>query len=274
MGLLWYEQPEDSGLHPLYQTSSPTALRVVQAQPFITLEQWSNHRYNRDIPSPPTYGPEPSEVRIIQRTQHLRRSTTPRRNRSPTPVRREHQHRPQQLVPDTDRDITPPRRNVEQPSSSNRVHSATRNKIGHKAAPPQPPAHYIPRTESLTQRHFHGINPFDEDSDGLELPSEHLQISRPVPKTQPPQPTDYQLLPQLRTLVTPRTTSREQSPAKTAATSSEKSQLHTCDISTLQHQENYLQPTTVAQLGNSPATSYTSSTVPASNIQQTSHTVP
>ena len=90
MGLLWYEQPEDSGLHPLYQTSSPTALRVVQAQPFITLEQWSNHRYNRDIPSPPTYGPEPSDVRIIQRTQHLRRSTTPRRNRSPTPVRREH----------------------------------------------------------------------------------------------------------------------------------------------------------------------------------------
>ena len=147
MGLLWYEQPEDSGLHPLYQTSSPTALRVVQAQPFITLEQW---RYNRDIPSPPTYGPEPSDVRIIQRTQHLRRSTTPRRNRSPTPVRREHQHRPQQLVPETARDITPPRRNVEQPSSSNRAHSATRNKIGHKAAPPQPPAlhstHWVPDT--------------------------------------------------------------------------------------------------------------------------------
>ena len=92
-------------------------------------------------------------------------------------------------------------RNVEQPSSSNRAHSATRNKIGHKAAPPQPPAHYIPRTESLTQRHFHGIDPFEEDSDGLEFPSAHLQISRPVPKAQPPQPTDYQLLPQLRTLV-------------------------------------------------------------------------
>ena len=201
MGLLWYEQPEDSGLHPLYQTSSPTALRVVQAQPFITLEQWSNHRYNRDIPSPPTYGPEPSDVRIIQRTQHLRRSTTPRRNRSPTPVRREHQHRPQQLVPETARDITPPRRDVEQPSSSNRAHSTTRNKIGHKAAPPQPPAHYIPRTESLPQRHFHGIDPFEEDSDGLETPPADLQISRPVPKAQLPQPTDYQLLPQLRTLV-------------------------------------------------------------------------
>ena len=146
LGLLWYEQPEDSGCHPLYQTSSPTALRVLQAQPFITIEQWSNHRYNKDIPSPPTYGPEQSEVRIITRTQTLRRSTTPRRNRSPTPVRREHHHRPQHLVPDTDRDTTPPRRNVEQPSSSNRTHSATRNKIGHKAVPPPAPDHYIPRT--------------------------------------------------------------------------------------------------------------------------------
>ena len=73
---------------------------------------------------------------------------------------------------------------------------------------------------------------------------------------------------------TSRITSREQSPAKTAATSLEKSQLHTCDTSTLQHQENYLLPTTVAQPGNSPATFYTSSIVPTSNIRQTSHTVP
>ena len=198
MGLLWYEQPEDSGCHPLYQISSPSALRVLQFQPFITIEQWSNHRYNKDIPSPPTYGPEQSEVRIITRTQTLRRSTTPRRHRSPTPVRREHHNRPQQLVPETNRDTTPPTRNTEQPSSSNRTHSATRNKIGHKAAPPPPPDHYIPRTESLTQRHFHGIDPFDEDSDGLEFPPANLTISRPIPRTQPPQTSDFQLLPQLR----------------------------------------------------------------------------
>ena len=73
---------------------------------------------------------------------------------------------------------------------------------------------------------------------------------------------------------TSRITSREQSPAKTAATSSEKSQLHTCDTFTLQHQENYLLPTTVAQPGNSPATFYTSSIVPTSNTRRTSHTAP
>ena len=201
LGLLWYQQPEDSGCHPLYHISSSSALRVLQAQPYITIEQWGNHRYNKDIPSPPTYGPEQSEVRIITRTQTLRRSTTPRRHRSPTPVRREHHNRPQQLVPEDHRDTTPPRRQMEQPSSSNRALSATRNKISHKAAPPPPPDHYIPRTESLTQRHFHGIDPFEEDSDGLEVPPADLQISQPVPRTQPPQTSDFQILPQLRTLV-------------------------------------------------------------------------
>ena len=37
--LLWYEQPEDSGCRPLCTISSPWALRVLPAQPFITEEQ-------------------------------------------------------------------------------------------------------------------------------------------------------------------------------------------------------------------------------------------
>ena len=204
LGLLWYEQPADSGCHPLYNMSSPSALRILQVQPFITPEQWSNHRYNKDIPSPPTYGPE------FQRTQtHRRSSTTPRRPRSVTPVRREHHNRPQNLVPDEPRSYTAPVR-TQEPSSSHRTHSANRSKIGavaaHKAAPPPPPQHYIPPTESLTQRHFHGHDPWAEeveevDSDGLELPPPELTFDRPLPRPQTTQSVDFQLLPQLRTLV-------------------------------------------------------------------------
>ena len=191
-----------------YTMSSPSALRILQIQPFITHEQWNNHRYNKDIPSPPTYGPELSEVRIIPRTQTHRRSTAPRRPRSITPVRREHDNRPQNLVPDEPRSYTPPVR-TQEPASSHRTHSANRNKIGpvaaHEAAPPPPPQHYIPPTESLTQRHFHfhGHDPWAEevDSDGLEFPPPDLTFDRPLPRPQTTQSVDAQLLPPLRTLV-------------------------------------------------------------------------
>ena len=84
LGYFGTNSPKTHGCRPLYTVSSPSARRVLQAQPFFTEEQWLEKNYKQDIPAPPTYGPDFSEVRIIPKTHSNRRSTTPRRQRSAT----------------------------------------------------------------------------------------------------------------------------------------------------------------------------------------------
>ena len=231
MGLLYHLQPTASGTRPLERISSSTALHILQTQPFLTLQKWGEYKYRANIPPPPTYSSQLSQVSYLfahnwtpnsDVPHRSRRSTTPRRStRSVTPTRST-SARPQQIAPTMP--VSPT-----DPAPLDEFELVTNSRWGSRNRTPTP----TPRNPSATSssqttpqddvwqtftQHYDTVTPtrnlpintvpdvIEEDSDGLEFPPSDLQLNRPPVlyhnQTQPapaPEP-EFRLQPVLATL--------------------------------------------------------------------------
>ena len=222
MGLLYHLQPTDGGQRPLERISSSTALHILQTQPFITPHQWGEYKYRANIPPPPTYSSQLSQVRYLFAHQWTpnsdvphrpRRSTTPRRNTRSTTPTRSTSARPQQIAPTMPH--SPP-----ESTPFDEFELVTNSRWGSRNRTPTPTPMTTAATSSQTtpqddvwQTFTHQYNPVtssttvriddieEEDSDGLLLPGPNLQLNRlPTPTPNPTPEPEFRLQPLLSTL--------------------------------------------------------------------------
>ena len=222
MGLLYHLQPTDGGQRPLERISSSTALHILQTQPFLTPHQWGEYKYRANIPPPPTYSSQLSQVRYLFAHQWTpnsdvphrpRRSTTPRRNTRSTTPTRSTSARPQQIAP-----TLPP--SLPESTPFDEFELVTNSRWGPRNRTPTPTPMTTAATSSQTtpqddvwQTFTHQYNPVtpsrtiriddidEEDSDGLVLPGPNLQLNRyPAPTPNPTPEPEFRLQPVLSTL--------------------------------------------------------------------------